>query len=116
MRTKGLYERFKERQRRKNPKYDDELEKLEKENLLLGSKEYKKEQRNRMELGQVYYYLCPDDPKKFRTIRLHFNPYTQSLRPQVSNPVEGVPPPELEEMSPLLLQRLMRVPQSNIYY
>ena len=116
MRTKGLYERFKERQRRKNPQYDDELEKLEKENLLLGSKEYKKEQRNRMEPGQVYYSLCPDDPKKFRTIRLHFNPYTQSLRPQVSNPVEGVPPPEIEEMSPLLLQRLMRVPQSNIYY
>ena len=115
MRTKGLYERFKERQRRKKPQYDDELEKLEKENLLLGSKEYKK-QRNRMEPGQVYYSLCPDDPKKFRTIRLHFNPYTQSLRPQVSNPVEGVPPPELEEMSPLLLQRLMRVPQSNIYY
>tara|TARA_B100001939_G_scaffold160650_1_gene138670 strand:+ start:1443 stop:1781 length:339 start_codon:yes stop_codon:yes gene_type:complete len=112
MRTKGLYERFKERQRRKNPQYDDELEKLEKENLLLGSKEY----RNTMKPGNVYYSLCPDDPKKFRTIRLHFNPYTQSLRPQVSNPVEGVPPPELEEMSPLLLQRLMKVPQSNIYY
>ena len=116
MRVEGLHERYKKRQKNRTPKYDDEFEKLEKENLLLGSKEYKKEQRNRMEPGQVYYSLCPDNPKRFRTIRLHFNPYTQSLRPQVSNPVEGVPPPELEEISPLLLQRLMRVPQSHIYY
>ena len=66
--------------------------------------------------GQIYYTLCPDDPKRFRSIRLHFNPYTQSLRPEISNPVEGVPPPELDEISPVLLQRLMKVPQSNINY
>ena len=116
MKVNGLYERFKKRQKKENSKYDDELEKLEKENLLLGSKEYQSEHRNTMEPGQVYYTLCPDDPKKFRSIRLHFNPYTQSLRPQISNPIEGVPPPELEEISPVLLQRLMKVPQSNINY
>ena len=111
MRVEGLYERFQQRQK-KNQKYEDELERLEKEKLLLGSKEH----RNTMEPGNVYYTLCPDNPRLFRTIRLHFNPYTQSLRPQVSNPVEGTPPPGLEEISPVLLQRLMTIPQTSISY
>lgn len=65
--------------------------------------------RNTMEVGKMYYSICPDDPKKYRSIRLQLNPWTQRLIPQISNPVEGVPPKELEEISPVVLQQLMRV-------
>jgi len=71
--------------------------------------------RNALEHGKIYYSLCPDNPKRYRSIRLEFNAYTQSLRPQISNAIEGVPPPELEQISPVLLQRLMKVPSSIIY-
>lgn len=71
--------------------------------------EPQKTSRNSMEVGKMYYSLCPDDPKKYRSIRLQLNPWTQKLIPQISNPVEGVPPDELEEISPWVVQRLMRV-------
>jgi len=74
------------------------------------------EHRNTMKPGNVYYTLCPDNPKMFRTIRLHFNPWSQSLRPMVSNPVVGTPPPGMDEISPVLLHRLMRTPQTSINY
>lgn len=74
------------------------------------------EHRNTMEPGTIYYTLCPDNPKMFRTIRLHLNPWTQTIRPMVSNPLEGTPPPGIEEISPVLLQRLMRTPQTSINY
>ena len=71
--------------------------------------ELQKTSRNSMEVGKMYYSLCPDNTKKYRSIRLQLNPWTQKLIPQISNPVEGVPPDELEEISPWVVQRLMRV-------
>tara|TARA_B100000073_G_scaffold14427_1_gene11799 strand:- start:122 stop:349 length:228 start_codon:yes stop_codon:yes gene_type:complete len=72
------------------------------------------EQRNKLENGKIYYSKCPDNPDYFRSVRLQFNPYTQSYRPQISNPVNGVPPEGLEEISPVLLQRLMKIPQDTL--
>ena len=68
---------------------------------------------NTLQHGKVYYSKCPDNPEYFRSIRLSFNPYTQGYTPQISNPVCGVPPEGLEEISPVLLQRLMKVPQNT---
>ena len=66
-------------------------------------------------VGKIYYHLCPDDKRFFRTIRIHHNPFTNSTQPQVSNPVYGNPPPELEEIPPLMLQRLMTMKLSSAY-
>jgi len=71
------------------------------------------EQRNKLENGKVYYSKCPDNPEYFRSIRLSFNPFTQSYRPQISNPMCGVPPDGLEEISPVLLTSLLKVPQNT---
>lgn len=47
MKKDGLYEKIKKGLKRQNtPKYDDELEKLQKEKLLLGSKENKQQGNN----------------------------------------------------------------------
>ena len=109
MKIEGLAKRFMERQRRKE-KYH-QTGKEEKRNFLLSGQTT----RNNVEAGKIYYSICPDNPKWFRSIRLAVNPFTHSLVPQISNPIEGTPPSELEEISPVLLQRLMRMPQSIGY-
>ena len=60
-------------------------------------------------VGKVYFNRCPDDQRYFRTIRIHLNPFTNALSPQISNPVMGEPPEGSEEINPLILNRLLKV-------
>jgi hypothetical protein len=64
--------------------------------------------RNQIEPNKIYFHRCPDDSKYFRTIRIQKNPFTNSLTPQISNPVAGEPTPEMDEISIHALRRLMR--------
>ena len=59
-------------------------------------------------IGKIFYHICPDDKRYFRTIRIHHNPFTNALQPQISNAVDGEPPPNLQPINPLMLNRLMR--------
>lgn len=61
-------------------------------------------------VGKTYYALCPDNNKYFRTVFIKRNPFTQSLQPLISNPIYGVPPDGVPQISPLMLQRLNRIP------
>ena len=65
--------------------------------------------------GKIFYHRCEDDPRYFKTIRLHLNPFVNGLVPQISNPVMGEPPPNLESINPSLLQKLLRVQMSSYY-
>jgi len=67
-------------------------------------------------VGKTFYVLCPDDDKYFRSVYVRYNPFTQSLQPYISTPVAGVPPAELEPISPLLLSRLMRSQLQSTYF
>ena len=64
--------------------------------------------RNQIEPNKIYFHRCPDDSKYFRTIRIQKNPFTNSLTPQISNPVAGEPTSEMDEISIHALRRLMR--------
>ena len=68
------------------------------------------------QIGRIYYSLCPDDNRYFRSIRIVNNPFTGSLQPQISNPVMGTPPPELDEIPPMMLSRLMRVQAMSAFH
>ena len=57
-------------------------------------------------IGKVFYHRCDDNKKYYRTIRLHFNPFSNSIQKQISNPVYGEPPEGLEALPPGLLGRL----------
>ena len=63
-------------------------------------------------IGKVFYNRCGDDSRYYRTVRISHNPFTNSLVPQISNPVYGTPPDGLEPMNPHLLSRLLRMKQS----
>ena len=64
-------------------------------------------------IGKVYYHKCEDDTRYYRTIRLHFNPFSNSIQKQVSNPVYGEVPPGMEAMPPRLMGGLNGMCLSN---
>lgn len=64
-------------------------------------------------IGKVYYHRCEDDKNYYRTVRLHFNPFSNSIQKQVSNPVYGEVPPGMEAMPPRLMGGLNGMCLSN---
>jgi len=60
-------------------------------------------------IGKVFYHRCEDDKNYYRTIRLHFNPISNSIQKQVSNPVYGEPPDTLPPLPPNLFSNLHRL-------
>ena len=65
--------------------------------------------------GSTYYSYCPDNPNYWRSIRLKENKFTSCINPMISD-IQPSPPPEgLIEMSPVMLQQLMRMPMSMGY-
>ena len=67
-------------------------------------------------INKMYYYTMPDK-NYYKTIFVKRNPFSNELMPLVSNQIFGVPPDGMEPISPLLLNRLMRVPNlSNNYF
>lgn len=67
------------------------------------------------QVGKVYYSICPDDNRYYKTIFIKHNPFTNALQPLMSNKIFGTPPAEMDEISPLMLQRLMRVANSSLF-
>lgn len=65
--------------------------------------------------GQTFYSICPDNSNYFKTIFIRFNPFTNAMQPMMSNPIYGTPPDGMEEINPLLLQRLMRLQQTTTF-
>jgi len=68
------------------------------------------------QVGKTYYITCMDDNRYYRSVYVKYNPFTQALQPLISTPVMGVPPEELEPISPLQLSRLMRSQLSSTFY
>ena len=64
-------------------------------------------------IGKVYYHKCEDDNRYYRTIRLHFNPFSNSIQKQVSNALYGDPPVGMEPMPPRLMGGLNGMCLSN---
>ena len=67
------------------------------------------------QVNKIYYSICPDNNKYFRTIRIHKNVLTGNLQTQVSNPLYGTPPDELEPIPELMRTKLMSANNSLPY-
>jgi len=65
--------------------------------------------------GQTFYSICPDNDKYYKTIFIRFNPFTNAMQPMMSNAIYGTPPDGMEEINPLVLQRLMRIQQGTTF-
>ena len=59
------------------------------------------------QVGKIYWSRCDDNPNYFRTIRIARNPFTGNIQPQISNITAGSPPPDMEELPPLMRNKLM---------
>ena len=75
---------------------------------------FERERRNILEarnwnkdlMGQTFYQICQDNKYKYkykyRTIKFKWNPVVESLKPMISNPIDGAPP---EGMKPVPFDR-----------
>ena len=64
-------------------------------------------------VGQTFYTKCPDDSRYYKTIFIRFNPFTNAMQPKISNKIYGEPPDTMEQINPLILQRLLRLQQKK---
>jgi hypothetical protein len=61
-------------------------------------------------IGKIYYQKLVKDPNYFRTIYIRSNPFNGGqLQPMSSEFIYGEPPPEMEQIPPLLASRLFRI-------
>ena len=67
------------------------------------------------QIGKLYFVRCGDNPNYFKTIRVVRNLMTGNLQSQMSNPVYGEPPDGIDEMPPLMRQRLQSCSNSLPY-
>jgi len=58
-------------------------------------------------LGNSYYEICDDNSDYYIVIRVGFDPMTRKMRPMISNPVYGDPPPGMDRIEKNTL-RLLR--------
>ena len=72
--------------------------------------------KSNSQIGKIYFNRCEDNPRYFRTIRIWNNPWTGANQPQISNPVYGEPPDDLEQIPPLMLSRLMRLQSMSAFH
>ena len=42
---------------------------------------------NRDLMGQTFYQTCHDNKNKYRTIQFKWNPFVESLKPMISDPI-----------------------------
>lgn len=91
MKKDGLYEKVKRGLKRKKPQYDDELEELEKENLLCGSKENnqgdKLTMREKNSLEELLYGTTPG-MKTFSNFRKEGEELTERNKEKRSNTLQ----------------------------
>ena len=60
-------------------------------------------------INKVYYHTM-QDKNYFKTITIRRNYFTGELQGFISNEIYGSPPDGMEPISPLLLSRIMRMP------
>ena len=104
---KGALKRFREQQRRAIKRsynnavsiYEQTLQQV----VAADPRQPNPDTRNytfKMRPGVVYAMRCPDRGEFYRTIYLKTNPLTGDLQTLVSNPVYGMTPPGMLEVSP----------------
>ena len=59
------------------------------------------------QIGKIYFVKCPNDSRYYRTVRIHRNPFTGNNQTQVSNEIMGTPPDGMQEIPPLMRNKLM---------
>ena len=67
-------------------------------------------------IGKVYYETNPKNKNEFRTVRVAWNPYSNTKYGQYSNYATGTPPDGMEAIAPLMISQLNRMPQSQPFF
>lgn len=68
----------------------------------------------RLNLNQVYSVRCPDRNEYYRTVMIKSNPLSGGFQTLISNPVYGLTPPGIQEVSQIQLFKQIRDMNSTL--
>ena len=66
-------------------------------------------------IGQTFYQTCHDNKNKYRTIQFKWNPFVESLKPMISNPIDGAPPEGMKPVPAGALQRAAQMTNMTMF-
>ena len=58
--------------------------------------------------NKVFYQINPDNKDEYRTVYMHLTVFNSNLTPRYSNYCSGIPPSNLDPLTPHLLSSIMR--------
>ncbi len=70
---------------------------------------------NRDLMGQTFYQTCRDNKNKYRTIQFKWNPFVESLKPMISDPIDGSPPDGMKPVPSGALQRAAQMTNMTMF-
>ena len=84
---------------------------------------FKREQRNVLDvrnwnrdlMGQTFYQICHNNKNKHRTIQFKWNPFVESLKPMISNPIDGTSPEGMKPVPAGALQRAAQMTNMTMF-
>ena len=84
---------------------------------------FEREQRNVLDvrnwnrdlMGQTFYQTCHDNKNKYRTIQFKWNPFVESLKPMISDPIDGAPPEGMKPVPAGALQRAAQMTNMSMF-
>ena len=84
---------------------------------------FEREQRNVLDvrnwnrdlMGQTFYQICHNNKNKYRTIQFKWNPFVESLKPMISDPIEGTPPEGMKAVPVGALQRAAQMKKMSMF-
>ena len=67
---------------------------------------FEREQRNVLDvrnwnrdlIGQTFCQICHNNKNKYRTIQFKWNPFVESLKPMISDPIDAAPPERMKSV------------------
>ena len=84
---------------------------------------FEREQRNVLDvrnwnrdlMGQTFYQICHNNKNKYRTIQFKWNPFVESLKPMISNPIDSAPPEGMKPIPAGALQRAAQMTNMSMF-
>ena len=70
---------------------------------------------NRDLMGQTFYQTCHHNKNKYRAIQFKCNPFVESLKPMISDPIEGTPPDGMKAVPVGALQRAAQMKNMSMF-
>ena len=66
-------------------------------------------------MGLTFYQICHNNKNKYRTIQFTWKPFVESLKPMISDPIDGATPEGMKPVPAGALQRTAQMTNMSMF-